>query len=84
MSSDEVDLQLLLLEMAVLKDLILVLSLEEGGLVSLDPFDLVPTRTATYINVSSLNLCGGWIGAVMPPIVELANVGKGSTLTSGA
>lgn len=33
MSSDEVDLQLLFLERAVLKDLILVLSLEEEGLL---------------------------------------------------
>lgn len=100
MFSDEVEL-LLPLERALVKDLILVLILEEEGLLGrqsvvmlklwredisyflLDTFELFPIFTATYINVSSLNLWGGWIGAVIPPIVELAKVGKGSTLTSG-
>jgi len=59
MFSGEGDLQLLLLERAVLKDLILVLSLEEDGLFSIDACEIVPIFTATYINVSSLNLWGG-------------------------
>ncbi len=53
------------------------------GYLSFDPSKPFPIRTATYIKVSSLNLCGGWMGAVMPPIVELARVGNGSTRTSG-
>jgi len=54
--------------------------------LSFDSFELFlsPIRTATYIKVSSLNMCGGWMGAVMPPMVELARVGNGSTWTSGA
>lgn len=61
-----------------------VFLLEDEDFLSCEPLEPMPTRTATYINVSSLNLCGGWMGAVMPPIVELARVGNGSTSTSGA
>ena len=56
----------------------------EPDYLSFDPSEPLPIRTATYINVSSLNLCGGWMGAVMPPIVELARAGNGSTRTPGA
>jgi len=58
MFSDEVEL-LLPLERALVKDLILVLILDEEGLFLLDTFELFVIFTATYINVSSLNLWGG-------------------------